>query len=281
MSNRDGGHGATLRRPDGTVIAYDVAGDGPTAVFLHGLTSARGAWEPVTDLLAQDFTCVRVDLRGHGDSSKAPEYSIASLAGDVRAVVDELESGDPVVVGHSLGATIAAVYTAAHGARGVICVDQSLRFGDFARLVRPHAEALQSERTMQTVLSIDHELGLEPYAGIEEMESRILAFPPDVVLGVWDAVLRTPPGELTAIAEAVLPRIDAPLLSLHGTPPPPDYEAWLTGLVRDARVEVWEGSGHMLHLVDPERFATRVRSLLETGRSRAASPPGGRRLASG
>ena len=91
----------------------------------------------------------------------------------------------------------------------------------------------------------------------------MLAFPREVVLGIWDALLTTPPHELTATAEAVLPRIAAPLLSLHGSPPPPDYEAWLTGLVRDARVEVWPGTGHMLHLVDPDRFAARVRPLLD------------------
>ena len=252
-----------LERPDGTAIAYDVAGAGSPIVFVHGLTSSRLAWDPVTDRLAEDFTCVRMDLRGHGESSAAPDYSTLSLVGDVRAVVDELRLGEPAVVGHSLGATVAAIYAAGHGARAVVCVDASLRFGDFARFVQTeYAEALRSEQTMEAVLAIDRALQLEPYDGIEEMERRILAFPREVVLGVWDALLATPPEELTATAEAVLPRIAAPLLSLHGSPPPLDYPAWLTELVPRARVEVWDGSGHMLHLVDPDRFAARVRALL-------------------
>ena len=253
---------ATLQRGDGPAIAYDVAGSGPPVVFVHGLTSFRQTWDPVTDLLAADFTCVRVDLRGHGESSAAPEYSMLSLVGDVRAVVEELALDEPALVGHSLGVSVAAVYAAAHGARAVVCVDQSLRFGDFAALVRPHADALRGERTMEAVLSIDRELQLEPYARLDDLEGRVLAFPREVVLGIWDALLTTPPEQLTAIAEAVLPRIAAPLLSLHGSPPPPDYEAWLTRLVPGARVEVWDGSGHMLHLVDPERFTARVRPLL-------------------
>ena len=257
-----GARGATLRRGDGPAIAYDVAGDGPPVVFVHGVTSFRQTWDPVTDLLAQDFTCVRVDLRGHGASSAAPEYSMLSLAGDVRAVVEELALGDPALVGHSLGVSVVAVYAAAHGARAVVCVDSSLRFGDFAAVVQPQASALRGEHTMEAVWSIERGLELEPYAGIKDMERRILSFPREVVLGIWEALLATPPEQLTAIAEAVLPRIGAPLLSLHGSPPPPDYEAWLTGLVPGARVEVWDGSGHMLHLVDPERFTTRVRPLL-------------------
>jgi len=73
----------------------------------------RQTWNPITSLLAQDFTCVRMDLRGHGASSAAPEYSMQSLVGDVRAVVEEVGLGEPAVVGHSLGASVAAVYAAA------------------------------------------------------------------------------------------------------------------------------------------------------------------------
>ncbi len=255
-------HTGTLQQGDGPTIAYDIAGDGPPVVFIHGLTSFRQTWNPITTLLAQDFTCVRIDLRGHGASSAATEYSMQSLVGDVRAVVEEVGLGEPAVVGHSLGASIATVYAAAHGARTVVCIDQSLRFGDFAVLVQARADDLRSPRTMEAVVSIDRALKLEPYADVEQLERRILAFPREVVLGIWDALLTTPPEQLTAIAEGLLPRISAPLLSLHGSPPPPDYESWLAGLARGARIEIWEGAGHMLHLVHPERFATRVRPLL-------------------
>ena len=252
----------TVRRPDGAEISYEVEGEGPAVVFVHGLTSSGQAWKPVTDLLVRDFTCVRVDLRGHGSSSTGPEYSTPSLVGDLRAVAEDLELDEHALVGHSLGVTVAAVYAAAHGASAVLCVDSTLRFGDFAAFVAPWAQALRGEGTMQAVLEIDHALQLAPYDAIEAMEQRILAFPREVVLGIWDTLLTTPPEQLTAIAETVLPQIKAPLLSLHGTPPPRDYEAWLTGLVPRARVEVWDGAGHMLHLVDPERFVARIRPML-------------------
>jgi len=47
--------GGTLQRDDGPTIAYDVAGHGPLVVFVHGLTSFRQAWDPVTTLLAEEF----------------------------------------------------------------------------------------------------------------------------------------------------------------------------------------------------------------------------------
>ena len=163
----------TLQRDDGSTIAYDVAGHGPLVVFVHGLTSFRQTWDPVTTLLAEEFTCVRLDLRGHGASSRTAEYSMVSLVGDVRAVVEEVAlGGGPRSSVTPWVASIAAVYAAAHDARAVVCIDQSLRFGEFAGLVQAHADDLRSQRTMEAVLSIDRALKLEPYTGRREHRAQ-------------------------------------------------------------------------------------------------------------
>ena len=250
------------RARDGTAIAYDVAGDGPVVVFVHGITNRRTAWTPVSQQLTRDHTCVRLDLRGHGESGFAADYAMATLVGDVRAVVEHLDLGEPALAGHSLGASVAAVYAAAFGARAVVLVDGSLRFGDFAAQVQPHAADLRGPDTLAALMTIERELGLGPYPGLDEMERRVLAFPREVVLGLWAQLLATPPEELTATAEALLPRIGCPLLSLHGDPPPADYEPWLRSLIPSATVEVWPGTGHLLHLIEPERFAERLRRFV-------------------
>lgn len=253
---------AQISQADGTTVAYDVSGSGPPVVFVHGLTNSRTAWEPVTRLLRDDFTCVRVDLRGHGESSRASEYGMPLLVSDVHAVADDLGLDAPAVVGHSLGGTVAAIYAAAHPARAAVSVDVGLRWGDFAEQLRPYADRLLGDGCMQAVLEIDRELGVGPYAGAAEMERRVLAFPPEVVQGIWRQLLTTPPEQLTQLAEAILGRITVPLLALHGRRPPGGYDEWLTRVVPTARVEVWDGSGHFLHLVDPDRFAVRLRELL-------------------
>lgn len=251
-------------RPDGVRVAYDVGGDGPPVVFLHGITNRRQGWDPVTSLLTPSFTCVRVDFRGHGESSPAADYGMPALVGDVRAVVDELGIERPAVVGSSFGAGAAAVYAALNPTRAVLCAESPLlRFGDFAARVHARADELQGERAMQAVLEIERELGLEPYADVAGFERRVLAFPPEVVRGLWALQMTTPPAELTAASEALLPAIEVPLLSLHGSQPPADYAPWLNRLLPSAEVEVWEGLGHLLHLVDPSRFAERVRALVE------------------
>jgi pimeloyl-ACP methyl ester carboxylesterase len=184
-----------------------------------------------------------------------------ALVGDLQAVVDELGIAEPAVVGHSLGASVAAVFAAFHAARAVVCVDQTLRWGDFAPLVQARERELRVAQPMEAVLAIDHELRLGPFrdAGFER---RVREFSPELVLGIWATLLSTPPEHLTAISEALLPNIGLPLLSLHGTQPPADYQTWLTRLVPTAVVEVWDGLGHFLHLVEPGRFAARLADLL-------------------
>lgn len=233
-------------------------------LLVHGLTSSGASWAPITERLADAFTCVTVDLPGHGSSPAGGDLGILALVAAVRSVVEGLGLERPAIVGHSLGAGVAAVYAAAHGARRVVLVDQSLRFGDFARLAQRHGDALRGPRTTEALWEIEMELGLGPYAEVDAMRERVLAFSREVVLGIWDVPLSTPPDELTARAEGFLPRIDAPLLALHGSPPADGYVGWLTWLVPTAAVEVWDGTGHLLHLVDPDRFAARVRAFLAT-----------------
>jgi pimeloyl-ACP methyl ester carboxylesterase len=114
------------------------------------------------------------------------------------------------------------------------------------------------------VMEIERDLVLEPFDAIEDLERRIREFPCEVILGVWDGLLTTPPEELTALAESALPRCRAPLLAIHGSPPSPGYPEWLTSLVPEAELEIWDGQGHMLHLVDPDRFAERVERFVTT-----------------
>jgi pimeloyl-ACP methyl ester carboxylesterase len=74
-----------------------------------------------------------VDLSGHGDSGKRPEYSHHLWAQEVMAVGDDAGfPGPPVVVGHSLGGLVAIQTAAAHGTglAGAVIVDSPVRRPD-------------------------------------------------------------------------------------------------------------------------------------------------------
>ena len=87
-----------------TLNVYE-AGEGPVAIFLHGITSNGAVWEPVIAALQGGMRCFGVDQRGHGLSDK-PEsgYGAEDYSRDVLALIETLNAGPAVVVGHSLGA---------------------------------------------------------------------------------------------------------------------------------------------------------------------------------
>jgi len=246
------------------VIAWDEAGDGPSIVLVHGLSEDRRTWDPIVALLADAFRCVRLDLRGHGESGDADDYSAFAMAGDVATVVAEAGVDDaPLVIGHSLGAVVATMYAAGAPVRGVINVDQPLRFDDFAAALLPLADLLRGPEFAPTFMAVLGGLGAD---GLDEATASRLdelhaSARQDVVLGVWGLLLDADIGELRTATDPVLAAIDVPYLAIHGGDPGPDYEPWLRATIPTATLEVGWGGGHYPHLLDPQRFADRVRAF--------------------
>jgi pimeloyl-ACP methyl ester carboxylesterase len=92
----------------GFVTAYAVEGAGPPVLLIHGVGARLDNWDGVVAALGDRFRTIRLDLRGHGESSKPPgPYSAALFARDARALLDHLGVDRCHVAGHSLGATVA------------------------------------------------------------------------------------------------------------------------------------------------------------------------------
>jgi pimeloyl-ACP methyl ester carboxylesterase len=93
-------------------------------VLVHGLSSNVEIWDAVAPALARNFRVVAYDQRGHGRSSDAADSSFDALAADCAAVAARLR--DPVLVGHSWGASVVLHAAAAGDCAGVACVDGGL-----------------------------------------------------------------------------------------------------------------------------------------------------------
>jgi len=96
---------------DGVGIEYEVTGEGPPVVLLHGFPDSGRLWRHQVPALADAGLQVIVpDLRGYGRSDK-PEaveaYSLMRLAGDVMAILADLQITKANVVGHDWGAALA------------------------------------------------------------------------------------------------------------------------------------------------------------------------------
>jgi pimeloyl-ACP methyl ester carboxylesterase len=95
---------------NGVGIEYEVTGEGPAVVLLHGFPDSGRLWRhQVPALSAAGFEVIVPDLRGYGRSDKPPEpqdYAMRLLVGDVLAVMAAAGAERAHVVGHDWGAAI-------------------------------------------------------------------------------------------------------------------------------------------------------------------------------
>jgi esterase len=72
-------------------------------ILLHGLLGSADNWHSVATLLSDRYRVVVPDLRNHGRSPHSAQFSYSDLAGDVLALIQEMNLDRPTVVGHSMG----------------------------------------------------------------------------------------------------------------------------------------------------------------------------------
>jgi pimeloyl-ACP methyl ester carboxylesterase len=96
----------TVRSKDGTIIAFDRVGRGPSVIVVGGALSDRSAGAPLAGLLSQGFTVITFDRQGRGDSGDAAAYAVDREVEDLGALVAEA-GGAASVFGHSSGAVLA------------------------------------------------------------------------------------------------------------------------------------------------------------------------------
>jgi len=97
-----------VQSSDGVRLAYEVEGQGPPLLLHLGAGCDSGLWQAAGYLapLAQSYTCIRFDHRGHGASDiphGAAAYHVDRLTADVAELLDRLELDSVALWGYSLG----------------------------------------------------------------------------------------------------------------------------------------------------------------------------------
>jgi len=99
------------------LLAYG-GGEGDAIIMLPGITSPAATADFVAAPLAElGYRVFVPDLRGRGETDVAPagRYRLSDYADDVAGLIASLDLDQPIILGHSLGARIAAAYTVTYG----------------------------------------------------------------------------------------------------------------------------------------------------------------------
>jgi pimeloyl-ACP methyl ester carboxylesterase len=105
-------------------LAFDVIGNGPPVVILHGLFGSGRNWASIAQALAGSYRLYLPDARNHGASPWVETMSYQDMALDVLDLIDREQLLRPVVIGHSMGGktamTLALEYSQAIAGVAVI-----------------------------------------------------------------------------------------------------------------------------------------------------------------
>ena len=258
---------------DGASIHYAVDGpiDGPTVLLLEGLGYGRWMWHWLTEDLADEYEVLRPDNRGTGDSD-VPEgpYTIADMAADARAVLDDHGVDRVHVCGASMGGMIAqevALTDDRVASLTLLCTSPG---GENAvempaevqeHIFSPPEDADAHERIRYL---------MEPAVSDDFYERE-----PGLVEQIVDWRLTgdaTPTGrkaQAAAVAEFDatdrLGELSVPTLVLHGTDDrvlPVENAELLSTHLPHATVELIEGGPHLFFIEERDGINARIRSFL-------------------
>ena len=122
---------------NGTHLAYEVAGDGPPLVLLHGFSLDRRMWAAQVEAFAARCLVVRYDLRGFGASGPATTEPYSNVD-DLAALLDHLGIERAHIVGQSMGGKTCLGYALRHPERvSALVMDSTMlplrlpEFGDY------------------------------------------------------------------------------------------------------------------------------------------------------
>jgi pimeloyl-ACP methyl ester carboxylesterase len=224
---------------NGTRIRFQVWGQGPPVVLIHGFGESLESWHQgeVIRSLSPHFQVIAMDVRGHGRSSKPHDHNSygAELAADVLRLLRHLSLTKAHIVGYSMGALVALDFAVLHKEHALSIVlggagwNPPETLDDFKRLAEAYEQGRAPVRDGDDAKALAALLrGLR---GLSEEDVRRLQVPMAALIGANDrfmANVQRLSSVLPGVQVMVIPEAD------HATAPshPKFGEALLSFLLK-------------------------------------------------
>ena len=252
----------------GLTLRTDL-GAGRPLVLLHGWSVDAGLFAAQHDLAGAGFRVITADLPGHGrNPRRGATLTMADLADALAASLAEPALAGAVLVGWSMGATVALDHLARHGSRGIaglVIVDMTAKVPNAAdwRLGLANGQTLEetlaaadrmaarwpryAPRIAEAMFAPGFDLGGATY---RQAAATVAANYGPTMAGLWRSLVR-------ADHRATLARLDIPVLAVTGAESrlyAPDVAHWIAGTTTRGRALTIAGAGHSPHIEAPAPF---------------------------
>lgn len=254
-------------------------GSGPAVVLVHGWGVSGQQFEPQIRALSKQFRVLVPDLRGHGQSAPfAPEDSFSVLADDLAALLAKHQLHSVCLVGWSMGAMVCWDLLKRHpevDVCGLVTIDMvpwlhssadwpfGLRDENDHGFFASHAALMQADWEAYCHLFVPRIFA----KGRDTRSDALVAQTMQVAKSnnasslatVWQRMgeqdFRQFLGEIEVPARVVAGRLS----QLYGV----NAAQWVAGTMQNARVEVFDHSGHAPQLEEPDSFNAMLNAFLD------------------
>jgi non-heme chloroperoxidase len=263
---------STFRTSD-CELYYEDEGSGRPVIFIHGLWLTSRFFTRQREYFARAHRFIAPDLRGHGRSEKVMHgHTVPIQTRDLHELIEGLGLEDVVLVGWSSGAFCVWEYVKQYGddhLAGVVIVDEA-------------ASDLNRDGWTLGAMDLDGLIGMVEMAQTAHADmvrgrfvNRIFATPlaPDDFEWMVDEITQIPPvvaaavafDELTRDYRGTLADVRVPALVCHGARDqmiPPANGPYLVEAMADARLVMFEDSGHAPFWDEADRFNAELETFI-------------------
>jgi pimeloyl-ACP methyl ester carboxylesterase len=256
-------------------VNFNIAGQGPPVVLIHGVAGRASQWDRTMELLAEHHTVIAPDLLGHGDSAKPRgDYSLGAHASGIRDLLIGLDIDRASIVGHSLGGGIAMqfAYQFPERCERLVLVSSgglghevhpllraaTLPGSEFVLPLLAHPRVLGVASVVPRALG---RIGLRARPDLTEMargyQSLANAEARNAFIHTVRAVI-DPTGQRINASDRLYLTSKMPSLIVWGSHDriiPIEHAQTAHEAMPGSRLEIFDGAAHFPHLDDPVRFA--------------------------
>ena len=250
-------------------LHYQITGDGPPLIIVHGLFGSGDNWRRIAERLSEKHQVISVDLRNHGRSFHHAQQNYPIMAADLIDLMSALEIEKADFIGHSIGGKtlIQLAQDAPERVGQMVVVDMA-----------PGRDTDRHSKLFKNLLKLD----LSQYQRRSEIDQAMQADFPDAAIRQFlltnveradigfrwrinlDALFCSYP----SLLQSVLPQtsLKHPCLFLAGEQS--DYigdsdREDIEHAFDNVRIETIANAGHWIHAEQPEAFLTAVERFLD------------------